>query len=230
MRIRFSTIQVKVYRPVLVPAISILVLTILALTLGRFLIGRVLVERTEVKNARAKNQILAAKLEALAALSEAELAEQLATAVAAVPSSNATLFAVARVRSLAQEFGLTVTNLKVSVPKDKDQAQNAAQINFDFEGGITPILSAIEKIRSSAPLMRISQAKLTTSVGKTTANLTIISPWAPLPQSLGKIEEPVKLLDSADEELLSRLSALSGAAGEPVAPSPPAGKSNPFVF
>lgn len=223
------------YRPVLGPALVLLVVLVLSLTLGRFLVGRLFETRQRITEVSGKNEILETKLSTLQGLSAGTLSQELEVAVRAIPSSDSTLFALATIRQLANERNLTINNLRV-LATDPEGKKRPGQIRkvelrFDLQGGLAPTISFLDELRGSSPLAKVIKVRSTVSGASALTNLSVLSSWSPLPEDIGKVFSAVQTLSGEEQRLLSEMTGLRPPQGvEPVTPSAPQGRENPFAF
>lgn len=223
--------EYRQYKPLVVPILIFVVVLALSATIGRLLVGRVLETRQELDQARKTNASLTSKLENLQNLSRGELESQLGDAINAIPPSEPTLFALARLRDLAGDLGINISNFRVSaVGGTRGENFKSVEIRLDLQGNISSMFTLLDRIRNSAPLMRVSEVKIFASANTTVANISISSAWSPLPTRLGKIEDPVQTLTVREEEVLVELRALERTIGFEGAYAPPQGRTNPFGF
>lgn len=221
------------YRPVVAPILVLLVILLLSFTLGRFLWGRVSQVRDDLGNERQKNEALTNKLQILESLDERRLEGQLQDALSAIPSKDATLFTLSSIRENASRRNLALNNLRLISRERSDKELKGAkmvELRLDVQGGLFPTLSLLQDLRASAPLTRASRVRFVVSGTSALANLTVLSFWGALPEKVGKVEDPIVQLTSAEEELLREFGNLSVQEGREVVPAPPQGRENPFAF
>lgn len=225
----------QLYKPVAGPALVLVIVLILSLTLGRFLVGRLFETREKIAEVKKQNEVLNAKLAILESLGTGTLSQELEVAVQAIPSSDSTLFALATIRQLANERNLVINNLRVvatDIGGEKRPGQiRKVELRFDLQGGIIPTISFLDELRNSAPLMKVTKVRSTISGASSLTNFSILSSWSPLPESIGKVDDPVQTLSSEEQRLLTGMTGLRPPQGvEPVVPAPPQGRENPFAF
>lgn len=219
------------YRNFTLPLITLLILLLLTATLGRAIVGRILGTRANILQLQKEGQLLAAKLDALSALSQDELARSSQNAVAALPSESSTLFALAAIRELALSRGLELSNLRVSEIADLEKGGvKAIELQFDTQAGFFQTLGFLNDLGGSAPIMRVSKAKFSVSAASSLTKFTVVSAWGSLPKTVGKVTDPLETLTSSEQEVLGRLTALRRLTGIQTEASPPQGRTNPFGF
>lgn len=229
---RMLPLRYAKYQPVIGPVIVLLVLLVLSLTLGNFLWGRLSTVRQELQAEKKRNAALSAKLDILEGLNQGQLESLLSSATAAIPSSDSTLFALSSIRQKAQDRAVSLANLRVIVREETSKKREAksVEMRFDIQGGLVPTITFLNDLRNTAPLTKVSKIRLSVSGGSVLANVSLLSFWGPLPEKLGKVEDPIETLTGAEEELLTRLSELELPAGRQIVPAPPQGRENPFAF
>lgn len=223
------------YRPVLGPALVLSLVLLLSLTLGRFLVDRLLATREQIGKVGRQNELLEGKLVTLQSLNQGSLTQDFELAIQAIPSSDSTLFSLATIRQLTNDRSLTINNLRIigTDPGENKKVgeMRKVELRFDIQGGLTPTVSFLDELRKSAPLMKVVRVRSTISGSAALTNLSILSSWSPLPETIGKVDDPLQTISQDEKNILSQLGQLRPPQGVGlVIPAAPQGRENPFAF
>ncbi|MAG59934.1 hypothetical protein CMO96_04055 [Candidatus Woesebacteria bacterium] len=225
---QFTPAQYKLF---LVPALVFLGIVVLSITATRMMITRFFEVRTEISTTSDTNQLLETKRATLSFLNAEDLKRSLQTSAIAIPADNSTLFALSTVRNLAAQRGVEITNFRVSEKKElATGGAKSIEIDLALHGGLQSILSFVDNIQSSTPVMKVEDIKITGSSGAFNTDLKIVSIWGPLPEKLGVIESPIEPLKTTEKETLERLGKLKRLQSQGFEALPPEGRTDPFSF
>ena len=229
--INFSLKQYQ-YKPFLFPVVTFLTVVILSSTLGKFLFDQIIKNRSQISELRVKNSILEKKIEILSSSTDDQLSLYLQASVRAIPPENPGLLALSTVRSLAAERGISISNLKLALsgPAFGSSKTKTVGIDFDIISDTAIAFGFLEAIKSSAPLMRVTEANFNISGTISNVSLKVSAPWETVPDKLGSVDSPIEDLTASDKEVLANLSSLHVPLGNQIISPPASGRSNPFSF
>lgn len=219
------------YKPFVLPVLTFAVVVVLSSTLGKFLLEKIFEARSQITSLESQNRLLEAKQQLLSSFSDEEVKRQTGAVSLAVPSESPSIPLLSLVRTLANENAVVISDFRVEESQEAKKTARQVQASFSGQGSIFSIISFLRSVGDSVPLTKVSGIKFTVSGINIDAKLTVVSSWAPVPQELGKVENPIEGISSAEKELLGKLSGLKkpqifvSSGG-----SEPAGKPDPFSF
>lgn len=210
------------------PFLTFLVIFFSSLFLVRGFLEHINSIREEIGTLKTDNNTLGAKKNFLSGLDKQKIAKDAQLAILAIPSEDSTLPAIATVRTLAAKRGLSVTNIQIKSAGEVNGA-NGVEITISVAGNLDSIMTYIEDLKKSAPLMVLGVENISLDPNVSLTNISVTSPWAPLPKNIGSIQSPLTPLRDTDEELIRNLEQLAklNIVGQSV---PATGRENPFSF
>lgn len=203
------------------PLGSLVFLVVLFIIAYGNLSTRISGQRSNLAIQRKNENILSAKRDLLTQL-DAESFSLVDSVVMALPSQNAALVMLAQLRGAAAGRLLTLVNIKVDPSRPGDKGLSKVQIQFDIDGEFSQVYSFIKEIANMAPLSTLEIVSIVSSGDIVRASITILTYFAPFPDTLPALTEPLTEFSSSDREVLSVLSQLipppftSVNVGEPV--------------
>lgn len=220
----------QLYKPFLFPIAAFLIVVILTGTLGKFLLDQILKNRNEISELQAKNSILEKKKEILSSSTDDQLSQYLQASIRAIPPENPGLLALSTIRSLAAERGISTSNLKLTLagPAFADSKAKTVGIDFDITADTGIAFGFLEAIKSSTPLMRVTETSFNINGTTSTVSLKVAAPWETVPDKLGAVDSPIEDLSEADKEVLTNLSSLHVPQSNQIISPPAQGRTNPF--
>ena len=229
-------------RILLVPVAGVIVLVMLSFFVMREMVNRISLTRLKVNRSLKDVKVLQQKQIFLQEVTD-QTQVQSEAATLALPERNPALLAMAQLRNLAERHFVSLENVAAGGEEKSGGEVATVVISFDAIGRLDRVLDFLASIQKSAPLARLDNVKIAQQSQETsivTANLKAF--WAPFPQQIPAITEPVKQLTQEEEEVLSQLMQLMlppfFAAGQlPTTPSLPGAqpqvpsiRTNPFTF
>lgn len=179
------------------------------------------------------------KLAALEGLNEYELSAKAERILAVLPTEKDPARLIMTIRYLADLTGVKLEGINVkpgeisagsSQAKGKEQAVPLLTFQVDAGGSQEAIGEFLDKIQSTAPLMRIEKATISSKGADFLAKLELETFYLPLPPILGSVEKPLPEISPEEDEIYESLAKLEVISTEisftPVA----TGKENPFTF
>ncbi len=220
------------YRQWLLPIVTVLVIIGLSATVGKYIVDNIISTKSDIDNLKTQNMALESKVQVLSGVDSNALSKEVASAVEAVPGESSTLPALATLRSFVQQRGLDLLSFNVlGQTNSKQGAGNSVEINLVLVGKREDIISLLNDLKTVAPLMRTTSASIvSTQDGAVRANVTVLSYWSPLPQTLGKADQPIETLKKNEQDQANALGELKKPESGALVPSNPQGKENPFTF
>ena len=172
---------------------------------------------------------LGAKRDQLRALSTT-VPQEVTLGSRALPERPGILAAIARVREVANQHGLTLLQIQVSIEPGSGGLASS-RIRVDVEGAASNLRPFLEAVERSLPFIRVSAGRMSQSGGRAQTSVTLVTYWKNFPEALPSIETPLPSLATSEQELLSQLSEFQGRSGvSPISPTGGIGRPNPFSF
>jgi Tfp pilus assembly protein PilO len=196
------------YQPLILPIVVSLAVVVIGIIAGRNMVGRVLSLRSDISEAQSSVEILEGRLAILRGLSgRVDVYES--NVLSAIPVSNSTLVATAQIKSIANNNGLLLTDIRSIASASEDKELSSLNIRFSLVGSYEQVQSFVEEISNVTPLMNLSDLNISLRGGEATADVSLSTFWGPLPTELPPINKPIQDLNADELELLTRLSGFS---------------------
>lgn len=215
-----------------IPALCILITVGLIAFVVSPQIGEYNKARQSLADTQQKINVLQQKVATLNQVSVQEYRTRLSTVLRALPDEADYLVSVSQLQSIAVDTKVQIGGVNFS-----EAGADGYTIKVDVEGTVEAIRQFIERINSAPRIMKVSNIDIvfirtadTTNLYQ--ASLTINSKLVGIPQQLGKADQPVPMLTSEDEQLISEISQLFRSIPSVSLTQPNTtenkGKANPF--
>lgn len=220
------------------PSISILltpiliVLAVVGLFLAVFKIGtsRISSQRKQLKTAEENETILVQKQQILQSVQGTVLSYADASSVA-MPRENPILVVFSQLKILAGKNSVVLNDVKVGSLAESKKGSSKATISFQIEGEFGQVLKYLADTGNAAPLSTIDKVEVSQAAGAVRATVSMSIYWAPFPEKLPPISEPIHELTAEELNLIEQLSDLAPPAFAEVSPATaPVVRQNPFSF
>jgi Tfp pilus assembly protein PilO len=213
----------KRYRFVLLPIVSglIIFLTISFLVLPK--IKQIIDLKGKIETDKARLSRVTEKLFFIEGLDQYELDRKVDTVEKALPSEKAVAGVLAVLSSLAEESGTSFVTFKIDPGDLVLEKLEEVELRASFVGSrenIKTLLSLIDKV---LPVMSIVSYNLEPEE----AELNIKSYFSPIPETIGKIDEPLSKLTPEEDEIYRQLAQFKSY--EKKLPTVPTGKEDLFA-
>lgn len=208
-----------------------LLLAMIALSVIVFKVGvaRISVQRADFRKAVKNETILAQKQQVLQTL-ESNILSYADAATIAMPDKNPSLIALSQLKTLAENNGLNLSEIKIGSKTSDKSGTFKTTILFEAEGALFQVLNYLVSIKSMAPLSVINRVDITQRGEVIRASVSLVVFWAPLPTKLPAISEPVRELSADETNLITELSNLEEPLFTEVLPAAPSGRIDPFSY
>lgn len=181
------------------------------------------------------------KLAALEGLNEYELSAKTERILAALPTEKDPARLMMTIRYLADSAGVSLTAISVnpgeiSADSSRPKGEKEGSVPFlvfqvEVSGPEEAAREFLDKIQSTAPLMRIEEVVISSTGMVTLAKLELKAFYLPLPQTLGSVEEPLSKISPEEDKVYESLAKLEIVSAEVSSFTPVAtGRENPFEF
>jgi hypothetical protein len=201
------------YRPLIAPVGGIVLVVMLGFLGGRYTISRLFKLRSDIDKSTKSVEVLEGRLAVLRGLSQRVETYQ-TDVLAAIPATNPSLLASAQMKQIAAENNLVVTELKSNVPGGAISRDGMFElsIRFALSGEYNDVKNFVEQISNSTPVVRIKGLEIASIRDSVTAEVDLSAFWAPFPEKLPPIDQPIEQLSASELTLLARLAAFASPA------------------
>jgi Tfp pilus assembly protein PilO len=235
--------DLNLLRPYWLPIFTLVTVVALSLLFLKPKLDEIARLRQNIRQEKAKLSALSQKVTALEGLSLPQIKERVDIAFKVLPVKGNVPLSMATIRALATATGNELSSLEANPetsPVDQAEAEKLKDFSLynlkvSLTGSDEAIRTFLQKIISVTPLTQTVSLDFTSErlKGLGSADIGILTFSLPLPESLGKIEDPVPVITSGEEALFQKISQLASPL-QPVGPieiAPvPSGKENLFGF
>lgn len=225
--IKLEDLNPKDLKPLALPVFLILVIIALFFVGYKTLWGRIADERAKLNTARKNEATLVQKRDLLSQVGS-EISPYIDAATISIPEKNSSLLMISQLRQVVSQNVLEATDIAVSSPNSAEKGMSRVQLQFQVDGDLNQLISFINQFQNVAPIPQVEQVSITNVGGTSRAEVSLNVYFAPFPEQLPPLTEPVSELTSEERELLDILSQLQLPPLLGVSPSGPTFRSNPF--
>jgi hypothetical protein len=186
---------------------------------------------------------LTEKLSSLKGLNERELMERSELVLEILPESKKPMLVMGVLKQLAFESDVEIRKINVrpgevatgSAGKAKKEKVPSLTFSLRLIGSFDEIDQFVRRLEKSIPLTRLEKISFKkTGTGEySTALVEILSYYLSLPEVLGKIDTPIKLITEEERKIYDRLRQFDSpsllAPDQPFLPPIESGRANPFI-
>ena len=213
-------------KTLLLPLVYISVAAVLFYILITLGVGEINKQRKSISDIERTNSILNQKQTLLRTL-ESNVSDYVSSTANALPEKNSALSMVSQIKNMAALNGLFISAVKIGA-ETAQAGVSAVEITFGIEGSMNDTLNFLNSLSSVAPVSNIQKAKVNSSGGIASADITIRAYSAPYPVRLPSLTEPITDLSNDEKDLLDTLSNLTLPLFTTLEPQQPAVRDNPF--
>jgi len=225
--IDLKEIKAKDLKPIAVPALTLFGLLLLTIIAFNAMSQKISSQKTLSDKAKRNENILIEKQRVLAEF-DIITTEEVGALTSVLPEKYSTLMMLSQIKTIAQNQGVSFTNLSVSpVVKTREELYKA-EMKFDIDGSITSVIQFIKTLENYAPIKTINSAKFINSGGLTRGEISISVYSAPFPTKIPAITDAVKSLTPNEIEMLAELSNLVLPSFTELTPQTLQTRTNPF--
>ena len=210
-------------KPLLILALLVS-LSLIGLSRAFYEVGSLKEEQTQAS----KNEnILKSKLDILST-NEANVETNTNFAVSFLPGENSALSVLYQLRGNAVTNGLLLSNLNVGSEVKDENGFMTVSFSFDLQGSLQQILDFVNLIKNIAPNIWIEKTELNFAGDRLQASINTKSYWSPFPTKIPALTEPIISLNSAEKEILTKVSSFNQPSFVILIPTAPRENTNPF--
>ncbi len=206
-------------------------IALLSATFARGIVNNIFETRGRIDQITSENLTLQEKKDTLSSLDKNLLTRQAQVSLLAIPSTSSGPAALASIRTQAFEKQVNVTEIKLAEKQGLQKGAKETALTLELEGNLGSIISLIQGLKGTAPIIKIAKIKMLGAQGSDTltTDLDVQTFWAALPATLPPATTPVSSLSKKDLDLISEIEKLRVGVGQAIVPAVPAGKSDPFT-
>ncbi len=171
--------------------------------------------QSQIQDTRGRIDSLIVKINLLSSIPLQNYQQELTTALEALPIEKDYIPATTIIQTLATNTRVQLTNVNFL-----EGSVEGYQIKIELLGPQTAIKDFLDKINTSPRIFKITALDLSPEKANSfTASVTILAPFATLPNEIGKVDAPVNSLTPEDQQLLAKLDqSFTGLTG-PLTPA-----------
>lgn len=218
-------------KPILIPLVANGILVLVLLFVGSFVFNTSGELRESMNEQKSENEMLSSRLRTLQDTTEVVDTATQNVAIALPPSNSSTLI-ISQIRRLAEENELVINDLSLFVQESDSSMEELNRVSIELRttGDYDSIASFINGIERVSPIINLDSSEIVEDNNSITAEIRFISYYAPYPETLPSIREPITGLSAAQEETLNEVQSLEiPLFNDNLTPqSPREESSNPF--
>lgn len=211
--------------------------TFLGIFAGIYFGKNLLDKQQEISKLEGELSSLTEKLGQLSTINRDVEKEAAKAATLALPELPRTITVVASVRSLAQRFGLEITQVRSTTESRKAESFQKSQITFDIIGPIPAIKSLMAQIEDILPFVQVANGEISAENGVVQMKIEAVTSGKKLPANLPDINSAVSDLTRSEQTILSRLievargqQTFTSSPTESTTVPSPSNRTTPFAF
>lgn len=180
-----------------------------------------------------QNEFLEVKADELENVNSGDLKQKLDISLAALPAGRDLTETMALLQSIVAQSGFLLNSLEFG-SSAAGKGTTGYTVNLDVTGSKANLSNLLNSIESSYRPMKVNNVDVALSRTDDNVNSTISINvfYAPIPNSVGKIDAPVPKLSATEQELIDKLSQETSLASSVDQSAPvnisPTGKADPF--
>ena len=151
-------------------------------------------------------------------------------ATSVLPNSAPTLLSIYKIKKLAFDSTVTLSDLIVGTALAADEDYSSITIAFKLSGTTDAVISFIDKLQLQSPLTLINKVEIKTSGDISDAEVAALSYFSVLPETLPPITNPITNLTRDEIDTLNGFMVSADDNQFDLEPSETKTLRNPFVF
>lgn len=188
------------------PLAVVIVLFVLVINFG---VPKVTGIRSQISGAQTLNATLTQKLGILQSFAQNPAINNVNAAVTALPKTNPSAVVISQLKNAISCCGVILSNIKSGASSAGSSAFQVTNTNFQVVGPRDGVISYLKSIELIAPISVVSSVRINEVGGLTSANVSLLSYWAPYPTTIPPITQPITDLTSSEKLILSQISSLT---------------------
>jgi hypothetical protein len=183
------------------------VVIILFILVANFGIPRVAGLRDQVTTAQSLKATLSQKLSVLQSFSQSSASGSVTAAVTALPDANPSAIVVSQLKNLASEGGVNISGIK-SGSGSTTSSLSGINTSFQATGPRDAVINYLKNIETIAPITVVSSIRLIENAGVATADVSVVTYWAPNPTVIPSVTQPITDLSASEKQELTQIAGL----------------------
>jgi hypothetical protein len=183
------------------------VVIILFILVANFGIPRVAGLRDQVTTAQSLKATLSQKLSVLQSFSQSSASGSVTAAVTALPDANPSAIVVSQLKNLASGGGVNISGIK-SGSGSTTSSLSGINTSFQATGPRDAVINYLKNIETIAPITVVSSIRLIENAGVATADISIVTYWAPNPTVIPSVTQPITDLSASEKQELTQIAGL----------------------
>lgn len=228
-KLNLKSTTFQTYKFVLTPVILLVAVVVGAALVYRFASDRISTQRATIAKQQEEINVLAEKLSILSEESGV-LDLYLEPAANILPSTNPALVLLFKLKQLAQENSIGLTEIKIGAPSGAEGSHSSMGYNFIAEGSLQSVLAFLAKLREQTPVVAIRSVSIELSGNAVKAEVSAQSYFAALPETLPPIISPIAKLTREELDLLNSFTQTEADSQFNLSPQEGSPDRNPFTL
>ena len=141
----------------------------------------------------------------------------------ALPQKNPILFVISQMKNLSNEKLLVLENFSLG-----KGTSESIKVSFSIYGDLEQLVSFTRDTQNLSPVTTLNQVKIAFADEMATFDTSLNTFWAPYPEKIPSVSEPIVKLTSEENETLKSLSSLIPPAFSVTSPTGPYPRVSPF--
>jgi hypothetical protein len=183
------------------------VVIILFILVANFGIPRVAGLRDQVTTAQSLKATLSQKLSVLQSFSQSSASGSVTAAVTALPDANPSAIVVSQLKNLASGGGVNISGIK-SGSGSTTSSLSGINTSFQATGPRDAVINYLKNIETIAPITVVSSIRLIENAGVATADVSVVTYWAPNPTVIPSVTQPITDLSASEKQELTQIAGL----------------------
>jgi len=197
------------------------IVVILFILVANFGLPKIADVRNQVSTAQNLKTSLTQKLGVLQSFSQNPAVNNVSAASIALPSSDPSPIIVSQLRNATSCCAVTLADVKAGSSALGSSTLSTVGTTFQVVGTRSGVIDYLHYIQTIAPISIVNSVRISESAGVDTANVIMVSFWAPFPKVIPSISQPITNLTNSEIAVLNQVASLvqptvvQGFASEP---------------
>jgi hypothetical protein len=187
------------------PLTVVIILFILVINFG---VPKVVGLRSQISSTQTLDATLTQKLSILQSFAQNPAINNVNAAVTALPKTNPSVVVISQLKNATSCCGVILSNIKSGASTGSTELQ-ITNTNFQVVGPRDSIINYLKSVELIAPISVINSVRINENGGLTSANVSLLSYWAPYPTTIPSVTQPITDLTSSEKLILSQISSLT---------------------
>ena len=208
-----------------VPFLYFFILLLISYFVGKTGYAKIKSQRKDVISAKKTENILVEKEAELKTIKE--ISNYIKPVSIALPDKNPALILISQIKYLSNLNDLNLGDFKIGSMAG-DEANSKLNLSFSLSGSYLNVFSFLTGTKTLLPILTLQKAEFGFQEDMASAEIILNSFWAPYPEKLPPVTEPILKLTDDNINTLGRVSVFTPPVFSTLNPSGPIQRANPF--